>query len=38
MHWTDTTSIICVMLSGCAIYNASRSLPFTFPLWMTLDF
>jgi thiosulfate reductase cytochrome b subunit len=26
------------MLSGWAIYNASRSLPFTFPRWMTLGF
>jgi thiosulfate reductase cytochrome b subunit len=38
MHWTGATSIICVMLSGWAIYNASRSLPFTFPGRMTLGF
>jgi thiosulfate reductase cytochrome b subunit len=37
MHWIGVTSIICMMLSGWAIYNASPSLPFTFPRWMTLD-
>jgi thiosulfate reductase cytochrome b subunit len=36
MHWIDATSIICMMLSGWAIYNASPSLPFTLPGWMTL--
>lgn len=36
MHWIGVTSIICMMLSGWAIYNASPSLPFTFPRWMTL--
>jgi thiosulfate reductase cytochrome b subunit len=36
MHWIGATSIICMMLSGWAIYNASPSLPFTFPGWMTL--
>jgi thiosulfate reductase cytochrome b subunit len=36
MHWIGATSIICMMLSGLAIYNASPSLPFTFPGWMTL--
>jgi thiosulfate reductase cytochrome b subunit len=36
MHWIGATSIICMMLSGWAIYNASPSLPFTFPRWMTL--
>jgi thiosulfate reductase cytochrome b subunit len=36
MHWIGATSIICMMLSGWAIYNASPSLPFTFPHWMTL--
>jgi thiosulfate reductase cytochrome b subunit len=35
MHWTGATSIICVMLSGWAIYS---SLPFAFPRWMTLGF
>jgi len=36
MHWIGATSIICMMLSGWAIYNASPDLPFTFPRWMTL--
>jgi thiosulfate reductase cytochrome b subunit len=36
MHWIGATSVICMMLSGWAIYNASPSLPFTFPRWMTL--
>ena len=36
MHWVGAISILCMMLSGWAIYNASPSLPFTFPRWMTL--
>jgi thiosulfate reductase cytochrome b subunit len=36
MHWIGAGSIICMMLSGWTIYNASPSLPFTFPRWMTL--
>ena len=36
MHWIGAISVICMMLSGWAIYNASPSLPFTFPRWMTL--
>jgi thiosulfate reductase cytochrome b subunit len=36
MHWVGAISIICMMLSGWAIYNASPSLPFAFPRWMTL--
>lgn len=36
MHWVGAASIICMMLSGWAIYNASPSLPFTFPRWLTL--
>jgi thiosulfate reductase cytochrome b subunit len=36
MHWIGAASIICMMLSGWAIYNASPSLPFTFASWMTL--
>jgi thiosulfate reductase cytochrome b subunit len=36
MHWLGAASIICMMLSGWAIYNASPSLPFTFAGWMTL--
>jgi thiosulfate reductase cytochrome b subunit len=36
MHWVGAISVLCMMLSGWAIYNASPSLPFTFPRWMTL--
>jgi thiosulfate reductase cytochrome b subunit len=36
MHWVGAASIICMMLSGWAIYNASPGLPFTFASWMTL--
>ena len=36
MHWIGAASIICMMSSGWAIYNASPSLPFTLPRWLTL--
>jgi thiosulfate reductase cytochrome b subunit len=36
MHWVGVISVLCMMLSGWAIYNASPSLPFTFPRWTTL--
>ena len=36
MHWIGAAAVICMMLSGWAIYDASPSLPFTFPRWMTL--
>jgi thiosulfate reductase cytochrome b subunit len=36
MHWIGATAVICMILSGWAIYNASPSLPFSFPAWMTL--
>jgi thiosulfate reductase cytochrome b subunit len=36
MHWVGAISVLCMMLSGWAIYDASPSLPFTFPRWMTL--
>jgi thiosulfate reductase cytochrome b subunit len=36
MHWIAATAVICMILSGWAIYNASPSLPFSFPAWMTL--
>ena len=36
MHWIGAAAVICMMLSGWAIYNASPNLPFTFPRWMTL--
>jgi thiosulfate reductase cytochrome b subunit len=36
MHWIGATAVICMILSGWAIYNASPSLPFTFPPSITL--
>ena len=36
MHWIGAISILCMMLSGWAIYNASSSLHLTFPRRMTL--
>jgi thiosulfate reductase cytochrome b subunit len=36
MHWIGAFAIICMILSGWQIYNASPTLPFTFPQWMTL--
>ncbi len=36
MHWVGASTVICMMLSGWTIYNASPSLPFTFPHWMIL--
>ncbi len=31
MHWVGAAAMICMILSGFTIYNASPSLPFTFP-------
>jgi thiosulfate reductase cytochrome b subunit len=36
MHWLGAVAVIFMMLSGWAIYNASPSLPFTFPRSVTL--
>jgi thiosulfate reductase cytochrome b subunit len=36
MHWIGATAVICMILSGWTIYNASPSLPFSFPPWTTL--
>jgi thiosulfate reductase cytochrome b subunit len=36
MHWIGAPTVIGMMLSGWAVYNASPDLPFTFPRWMTL--
>jgi thiosulfate reductase cytochrome b subunit len=36
MHMVGAASIISMMLSGWAIYNASPSLLFRFPSWLTL--
>jgi thiosulfate reductase cytochrome b subunit len=35
-HWIGAAAMICMMLSGWQIYNASPILPFVFPRWMTL--
>ncbi|MGE5147374.1 MAG: cytochrome b/b6 domain-containing protein, partial [Candidatus Eiseniibacteriota bacterium] len=36
MHWIAAFAIICMILSGWQIYNASPILPFDFPAWITL--
>lgn len=36
MHWIGASAVICMILSGWEIYDASPSLPFVFPRWMTL--
>ncbi len=36
MHWLGAYAIICMILSGWQIYDASPILPFEFPRWMTL--
>ena len=35
-HWVGAAAMICMILSGWAIYNASPLLPFTFPRWAIL--
>ena len=35
-HWINAYALICMVLSGWQIYNASPLLPFTFPHWATL--
>jgi thiosulfate reductase cytochrome b subunit len=35
-HWVGAAAMICMILSGWQIYNASPILPFTFPAWATL--
>jgi thiosulfate reductase cytochrome b subunit len=35
-HWVGAAAMICMILSGWQIYNASPILPFVFPHWMTL--
>ena len=35
-HWVNAFAIVCMMMSGWAIYNASPLLDFTFPRWATL--
>jgi thiosulfate reductase cytochrome b subunit len=36
MHWVGAVAILCMISSGFTIYNASPSLPFTFPSWLML--
>lgn len=36
MHWVGAAAILCMIFSGVTIYNASPSLPFSFPSWMML--
>ncbi len=35
-HWVGAAAMICMILSGWQIYNASPILPFVFPPWATL--
>jgi len=35
-HWVGAYAMICMILSGWQIYNASPILPFVFPRWATL--
>jgi thiosulfate reductase cytochrome b subunit len=35
-HWGAAAAMICMIMSGWQIYNASPILPFVFPAWATL--
>jgi thiosulfate reductase cytochrome b subunit len=35
-HWVGAAAMLCMILSGWQIYNASPILPFSFPAWVTL--
>ena len=35
-HWLNAFAIVCMVMSGWKIYNASPFLPFSFPGWATL--
>jgi thiosulfate reductase cytochrome b subunit len=35
-HWLNAVAMICMIMSGWEIYNASPLFPFTFPRWATL--
>ena len=35
-HWINAVALVCMVMSGWQIYNASPLLPFVFPPWMTL--
>ena len=36
MHWVNAFAMVCMIMSGWQIYNASPLFPFTFPQWATL--
>ncbi|KPX45994.1 cytochrome b/b6 domain-containing protein [Pseudomonas syringae pv. tagetis] len=35
-HWVNAAGMVCMFMSGWAIYNASPLMPFTFPKYLTL--
>ncbi|MDB6002229.1 MAG: thioredoxin reductase, partial [Rhizobacter sp.] len=35
-HWINAFAIVCMLMSGWAIYNASPLFGFTFPAWATV--
>lgn len=35
-HWASAAAVVCLILSGWQIYNASPLFGFSFPRWMTL--
>ena len=35
-HWVNAVAIVCMVMSGWQIYDASPLFPFTFPAWATL--
>lgn len=35
-HWASAAAVVCLVLSGWQIYNASPLFGFSFPRWMTL--
>jgi thiosulfate reductase cytochrome b subunit len=35
-HWISAAAMVCMIMSGWRIYNASPILPFTFPEWATI--
>ncbi|CAE6815820.1 Putative protein-methionine-sulfoxide reductase subunit YedZ1 [Paraburkholderia nemoris] len=35
-HWINAFAMVCMVMSGWAIYNASPFFPFKFPVWATV--
>lgn len=35
-HWVNAAAMVCMIMSGWMIYNASPLFPFRFPVWATL--